>query len=224
MQSWFGSFLSYLYLVFSNWLGIIGGVLTLYEVFTRLFPEKYKNRLQLPSKVIRPLAIGAILLSQFLVYHDLEVRSSNKIAKADLHFYCGQKDITGVGREIESLWIPSSNVAVPAVWVVNVGEGDAVNVIGRTDVKENLPGLPMTGDKEYPHSVSWSIPLLHPNDPQIIWGPSSWTPERLAKVSVKMQGRYNGPTAVAEFVVRFKPIPGPSYPPGYLPCPRPKKD
>ncbi len=147
---------------------------------------------------------------------------TGRAMKADVHFYCGQKDITGAGGQIESLWIPSSNVAVPPVWVVNVGEGDAVNVIGRTDVKETLPGLPMTGDKEYPHSVSWSIPLLYPNDPQIIWGPSSWTPERLAKVSVKMQGRYNGPTATAEFVVGLKPILGPNYPPGYLPCPRPR--
>ena len=42
------------------------------------------------------------------------------------------------------------------------------------------------------------------------------------KLSVKMEARYNGPTAVAEFDVTFNPISGPSYPPGYLPCPRPK--
>ncbi len=141
---------------------------------------------------------------------------------ANLRFYCGQKDITGTREEIETLWIPSSNVALPPVWIVNVGSGDAVSVTGRHDVKENLPGLPMTGDKEYPHSVSWSIPVLHANDPQIIWGTSSWTPERLERLTVKMEARYNGPTAVANLVVRFKPISGPSYPPGYLPCPRPK--
>ena len=147
---------------------------------------------------------------------------TGRAASANLRFYCGQRDITGSRQEIEMLWIPSSNVAPPPIWLANTGSVDAVNVTGRSDVKENLPGLPMTGDKEYPHSVPWSIALLHPNDVQIIWGTSSWAPERLEKLSVKVQARYNGPTAVAEFIVRFKPIAGPSYPPGYLPCPRPR--
>ncbi len=182
---------------------------------------------------IKVYTVGAIALLLIIVqgYRNQQVQQeirdgiamiTGQARNANLRYYCGQTDITGTGREIEVLWIPSNIVATPPVWAVNVGTGDAINVTGRLDVKENLPSLPITGNKEYPHSLSWSIPLLHPNDPQIISGGSSWIPERLAKMSLKMEAHYNGPTAVSEFVVSLKPILGPSYPPGYLPCPRPQ--
>ena len=143
-------------------------------------------------------------------------------APPQLKFYCGQKDITGAGGEIETLWIPSNNVAVPGVWVVNVGNGNAVNVEGRSDVKEDLAQLPLSGDKEYPHGVSWQIPLLRPNDPKITSSGSSFMQTPAKSISVRMVARYNGPTANADFTVRLVPIQGPSYPPNYLPCARPK--
>ena len=183
--------------------------------------ERYR-RLTLWNKIAFWGSVASLIGLGVAAWPGVAALSGRATTNANLRFYCGQKHITGTQEKIETLWIPSSNVALPPIWIVNVGSGDAVNVTGRSDVKENLPGLPMTGDMEYPHSVSWSIPLLHPNDPQIVWGMSSWTPERLEKLSVKMEARYNGPIAVAEFVVTLNLISGPSYPPGYLPCPRPK--
>ncbi len=146
---------------------------------------------------------------------------TGKATKAEVRLYCGQKDITNNG-EIETLWIPSNSVAIPSVWIVNVGPGDAINVEGHSDVKEDLSQLPITGDKDWPHSVPWQFPLLRPNDPKIISGPASYTPVPLTGLSVKMVASYNGPAINTKLIVKFVPSPGPNYPPNYLPCPRPR--